>query len=71
MPLELQVSLLRVLQSHEVTKIGGIYPKTVDVKVIASTNVDLLNAIERNNFRGDLYYRLNVLNIRMPSLRGK
>lgn len=69
MPLELQVSLLRVLQNHEVTKIGGTYPKTVDVKVIASTNVDLLNAIERNNFRGDLYYRLNVLNIRMPSLR--
>lgn len=69
MPLELQISLLRVLQSHEVTRLGGKYAKKIDVKVIAATNVDLLDAVRQKNFRSDLYYRLNVLNIYVPPLR--
>ena len=69
MPIELQTSLLRVLQSHEVTRLGGKYPKYVDVKIIAATNVDLENAVRNKTFRLDLYYRLNVLSLNIPPLR--
>lgn len=69
MPLELQGSLLRVLQSHEVMRVGGKKPKHIDVRIIAATNVDLIEAVNNKTFRSDLYYRLNVLNIILPPLR--
>ncbi len=69
MPLELQSSLLRVLQNHEIIRVGGMIPKTIDVRIIAATNVDLLASIDNNTFRSDLYYRLNVLSIELPALR--
>lgn len=71
MPFELQVSLLRVLQSREIVRLGGKSPKQIDVRVIAATNKDLLQAIENNTFRSDLYYRLNVLSITLPPLRAR
>lgn len=69
MPLELQVSLLRVLQTHQITRLGGKYPKEVDVRIIAATNVDLEEAVANHYFRQDLYYRLNVLTLELPPLR--
>ena len=69
MPLELQSTLLRVLQMREITRIGGKYSKKINVRVIAATNVDLKEAVRMKSFRNDLYYRLNVLGIAMPSLR--
>lgn len=69
MPLDIQVTLLRVLQEHEVTRIGGTKPKKVNVKVIAATNKDLKTAVESKSFRQDLYYRLNVFHIYLPPLR--
>jgi len=69
MPLEAQVSLLRLLQESEVTRLGGKQAKRIDVRIIAATNKDLPSAIRDNAFRGDLYYRLNVLTIHIPPLR--
>ena len=69
MPLEAQVSLLRLLQESEVTRLGGKQAKRIDVRIIAATNKDLPTAIRNNAFRGDLYYRLNVLTIHIPPLR--
>jgi len=69
MPLELQKTLLRVLTTHQVTRLGGKTPKNIDVKIIAATNVDLQQAVEEKTFRRDLYYRLNVLNLEVPPLR--
>ncbi len=71
MPLDIQVTLLRVLQEHEVTRIGGTKSKKVDVKVIAATNRDLKEAVENQSFRQDLYYRLNVFHIALPPLRNR
>ncbi|MBB6122558.1 nitrogen regulation protein NR(I) [Sphingobium subterraneum] len=69
MPLEAQTRLLRVLQSGEVTTVGGSSPVKVDVRIIAATNKDLPRLIADNRFREDLYYRLNVVPISLPSLR--
>ncbi|MCQ4638286.1 sigma 54-interacting transcriptional regulator [Anaerovorax odorimutans] len=69
MPLELQATLLRVLQNKEIIRIGGKKPKAVDVRIIAATNTDLAAAVKEKLFRSDLYYRLNVLSIEMPPLR--
>jgi len=69
MPLDVQVTLLRVLETREVVRIGGKYPKPIDVRIIAATNKDLREAVEDKTFRDDLYYRLNVLAIRIPPLR--
>lgn len=69
MPLELQASLLRVLQSKEIVRIGGKQKKEIDVRIMAATNVDLLESVQKKNFRGDLFYRLNVLSIEVPPLR--
>lgn len=69
MPLNLQASLLRVLQSDEVVRIGGKTSKPVDVRIIAATNHDLSAAISKQEFRQDLYYRLNVLSLTIPPLR--
>lgn len=69
MPLELQASLLRVLQTKEIVRIGGKQKKTIDVRIMAATNVDLLHSVQKKEFRNDLYYRLNVLSIEIPPLR--
>ncbi len=69
MPLDVQVTLLRVLETREVVRIGGKYPKSIDVRIIAATNKDLSKEVEDKSFRSDLYYRLNVLTIKVPPLR--
>ena len=68
-PLEMQVKLLRALQEQEFERVGGIKTITVDVRLIAATNQDLEKLIEEGRFREDLYYRLNVVPIRVPALR--
>lgn len=71
MPLGMQAKLLRVLQEKEVEKIGGERPVPVDVRIIAATRKNLPEMIAAGEFREDLYYRLNVLNIELPSLRDR
>lgn len=68
MPLEVQASLLRVIQNKEVVRIGGKYPKTINVRIIAATNKNLQQAVSEKSFREDLYYRLNVFAIYVPTL---
>lgn len=68
-PMETQVALLRVLQEHQIERVGGSRPIPVDVRVIAATNRDLSTAISTGTFRSDLFYRLNVFPIQMPPLR--
>jgi PAS domain S-box-containing protein len=69
LPAETQIALLRVLQEHEFERVGGSRRIRVDVRVIAATNLDLQAAIRAGSFRSDLFYRLNVFPIEIPSLR--
>jgi len=66
---KLQMDLLRVIQERTFYRVGGSEEMRVDVRVIAATHVDLLEAVREGKFREDLYYRLNVINIRIPPLR--
>lgn len=69
MPLDMQTRLLRVIEEGTVGRIGGTKEIVVDVRIIAATNKDLVEEVSRGNFRKDLFYRLNVLPIRLPALR--
>jgi DNA-binding NtrC family response regulator len=68
-PPETQARLLRVIQEREFTPLGDTQPHRVDVRIIAATNIDLRKAVETGDFREDLFYRLNVINIHLPPLR--
>ena len=71
MPHNMQVKLLRILQTGEVHRIGSSKQKKVKVRIIASTNINIKDAISQNRFRMDLYYRLNILSITIPPLRDR
>ena len=69
MPMALQVRLLRALQEHEVTPVGSSTPQKFDARIVAATNRDLEKEVVAGNFREDLFYRLNVIEISLPPLR--
>ncbi len=71
LPLDLQAKLLRVLQQNEILRLGDTRPLPVDVRVLAASNCDLMAEVEHGNFRKDLYYRLNVVEIVVPPLRSR
>lgn len=71
MPLYLQVKLLRVLQERKLVRIGSNKLMDLDIRVIAATNIDLKERIEKKKFREDLYYRLNVIPMELPSLKSR
>jgi transcriptional regulator with GAF, ATPase, and Fis domain len=71
LPLPLQVKLLRALQEKVVLKVGDTKPERVDIRVVAATNRELENEMRAGNFREDLFYRLNVINIHLPALRAR
>jgi len=69
MPIHLQAKLLRVLQEGEVDRVGGRTPVSVNVRIIATSNRDIVKSIEKGEFREDLYFRLNVVSVSLPPLR--
>jgi len=71
MPVELQGKLLRVLQEKEIERIGGSAPVSVDLRIIAATNLDLAKEIAKGKFRLDLFFRLNVFPLEVPALRAR
>jgi DNA-binding NtrC family response regulator len=68
---ELQAKLLRAIQEGEIERVGGTHPIKTDLRLIAATNIDLEKAVKEGRFREDLFYRLNVIPIRMPALRDR
>jgi PAS domain S-box-containing protein len=70
-PLTLQAKLLRVIQEKELTRLGGTRSISLNIRIIASTNGDLQQLVSQGRFRGDLFYRLNVVQIRVPPLRDR
>jgi DNA-binding NtrC family response regulator len=71
LPLDLQVKLLRLLQEREFRAVGALNRQKIELRVIAATHRDLKRAVEEGKFRQDLYYRLDVLNVRLPALRDR
>src|SRR5207249_8010303 len=71
LPLSVQAKLLRALENGEVQRVGSLQPKRVDVTVIAATNRDLRAEVAVGRFRGDLFYRLNVVEVELPPLRDR
>lgn len=71
MPEEMQVKLLRVFEEQVFKPVGGVDTKRTDLRFLAATNKDLVQEVEKSNFREDLYYRLNVVNIQLPPLRDR
>jgi two-component system response regulator HydG len=69
LPLDLQAKLLRALQEKEIRPVGATHRIPINVRILAATNRDLAQMVEKGTFRKDLYYRLNVVNLRIPSLR--
>lgn len=69
LPLRLQPKFLRVLQEHEIERVGAVQSTPIDTRVIAATNVPLADLVKTGEFRSDLYYRLDVLHLRVPPLR--
>ncbi|MEG0156597.1 MAG: sigma 54-interacting transcriptional regulator [Anaerovoracaceae bacterium] len=69
MPLAQQVALLRVLETKSVTRVGGSTEIPIDIRIVCATNKNLLEESNKNNFRRDLYYRLNIINLKIPPLR--
>jgi two-component system NtrC family response regulator len=69
MPLALQAKLLRVLQEHEIYRVGGTKAIKIDVRIVSATNANILEQIENKAFREDLYYRLNTIPVKIPPLR--
>src|ERR1700742_1914927 len=69
MDARLQAKLLRAIQEREIDRVGGVKPVKVDIRIIATSNRDLAEAVKHGTFREDLLYRLNVVNLRLPSLR--
>jgi two-component system response regulator PilR (NtrC family) len=69
LPLAMQVKLLRVIQEKRVRRVGGVAEEPVDVRIMSASHQDLQSAVSQGRFRQDLYYRLNVIALRMPSLR--
>ena len=69
MPMETQAKVLRALQERRFMQVGGVAEITVDVRIVAATNVNLLSAVKEGRFREDLYYRLSVINLDLPPLR--
>ena len=69
LPMSMQVKLLRVLQERSVKPVGAVTEKSIDIRVVAATNRDLKEMVDANEFREDLYYRLNVIQIQIPALR--
>jgi len=66
---DLQAKLLNAIQDKEITRIGDVMPRKIDVRIIAATNVDIKKAIQEKKFREDLYYRLNIIEFNLPPLR--
>ena len=69
MQLDVQAKLLKVIEDKKFRRLGGVQEKVVDVRVIAASNRDLAGEVQRRNFREDLFYRLNVINLKIPPLR--
>jgi len=69
LPFEMQMKLLRLLQEREFRPVGSLTRKKVEIRVIPATHRDLAREVERKNFRLDLFYRLNVVTLRLPALR--
>lgn len=70
-PKELQSKFLQLIQDKTFTSVGGVKTKKVDIRFISATNVDLINSINQKNFREDLYYRINVVELKIPPLRDR
>jgi len=68
---QMQASLLRVVQEHEISRVGSAQKKKVDARILSATNRNLLGAVREGKFREDLYYRLNVIHIEVPALRDR